>query len=526
MRSDTHMTQTGTVIGTPSYMSPEQAQGHDLSGQSDLYSVGVIAYQYITGELPYQADSSITVAIKHISDPIPTLPAPFQALQAFVNRVLAKAPEDRFPSGTSLVGELNKALAFLTPTTVTEGTTLVVLPKDLSGADFETHTLANPKVASLEASELDETLVTKPDEGSRRNFSNSPAISGASNDTSTSSLTKFQATMKFIFVQINQIRVSFFPDGKSRSVIGLVAVALIAIILGGAYFLKDSSASSALSDSDRILIAQLLVAATKDREAEKFFSPVGDNALEKYRAILELDPGNDLALNGLEAIGSILVKKAETAIDSGQLGEANKILEMTRFLVGDSESASELNNRLRLAEAQAADTVKEALAQARFLQESGQHVQAIDAYQKLAALDGSSQIALGELKELAEKNLREAEILNTAGQLKSSREKLEIANRASESLADLDLANRISDLDKELDIKSKKSLMQTQLSDLLSNAETAIDNQRYSLPSENNAYYFFNQALVIDPENSTAKEGIQRVFSYLEAGRRGSTKAG
>src|SRR5205807_5219260 len=67
------MTETGSIMGTAQYLSPEQAQGHPVSETSDLYSVGVILYELLTGRVPFEAESAVTIALKHVSE-APTPP--------------------------------------------------------------------------------------------------------------------------------------------------------------------------------------------------------------------------------------------------------------------------------------------------------------------------------------------------------------------------------------------------------------------------------------------------------------------
>lgn len=107
------MTKPGLVMGSVYYISPEQAQGHDLHETSDLYSVGVVLYQMITGELPFIGDSPVTVALKHIGDPVPTLDVQAlgvsPALAAIVNKLLQKRPEHRFQSASDVASALREA---------------------------------------------------------------------------------------------------------------------------------------------------------------------------------------------------------------------------------------------------------------------------------------------------------------------------------------------------------------------------------------------------------------------------------
>jgi eukaryotic-like serine/threonine-protein kinase len=107
------LTKPGLVMGSVYYISPEQAQGHDLHETSDLYSLGVVLYQMLTGNLPYSGESPVTVALKHIGDPVPTVPAGrlgvSPALAAIVNRLLQKRPENRFTSAAELATALREA---------------------------------------------------------------------------------------------------------------------------------------------------------------------------------------------------------------------------------------------------------------------------------------------------------------------------------------------------------------------------------------------------------------------------------
>ncbi len=107
------MTKPGMVMGSVFYLSPEQAQGHQLHETSDLYSLGIVLYQMLTGKLPYSGESPVTVALKHISDPVPTLNTDelgvSPALAAIVNRLLQKMPANRFQSASEVAGALRDA---------------------------------------------------------------------------------------------------------------------------------------------------------------------------------------------------------------------------------------------------------------------------------------------------------------------------------------------------------------------------------------------------------------------------------
>jgi hypothetical protein len=98
--TQTSMTGSGSMIGTPYYMSPEQCSGKKISGASDQYSLGIMAFQMLTGQLPFTGDTVIEIVKKHCTDPVPPIsvlrPKIAPELVAVVERALAKAPEERF----------------------------------------------------------------------------------------------------------------------------------------------------------------------------------------------------------------------------------------------------------------------------------------------------------------------------------------------------------------------------------------------------------------------------------------------
>jgi len=102
----THLTATGAVVGTPHYMSPEQAQGKPVDGRADLYSLGIMFYQMLTGKVPYTGDSALSIGIKHIRDPLPKLPEGLSKYQTFLDKLLAKDPADRWQTGADVVRTL------------------------------------------------------------------------------------------------------------------------------------------------------------------------------------------------------------------------------------------------------------------------------------------------------------------------------------------------------------------------------------------------------------------------------------
>jgi eukaryotic-like serine/threonine-protein kinase len=109
------MTETGSIMGTAQYLSPEQAQGHPVDARSDLYSIGVVLYELLTGAPPFEADSAVTIALKQVAeDPLPPRrrnPAVSPALDAVVMRALRKDPAERYQDADAFIAALESAMA-------------------------------------------------------------------------------------------------------------------------------------------------------------------------------------------------------------------------------------------------------------------------------------------------------------------------------------------------------------------------------------------------------------------------------
>ncbi|MCH5672534.1 protein kinase domain-containing protein [Streptomyces gilvus] len=111
----TSMTQTGMVVGTPQYLSPEQALGRGVDARSDLYSVGIMLFQLVTGRLPFEADSPLAIAYAHVQEE-PVAPSSVNralppAVDALVARALKKNPNERFPNAVAMRDECLRVAA-------------------------------------------------------------------------------------------------------------------------------------------------------------------------------------------------------------------------------------------------------------------------------------------------------------------------------------------------------------------------------------------------------------------------------
>jgi len=105
--ANTVYTAAGLIVGSPGYISPEQATGEGTTAQSDLYGLGVVFYEMLVGYPPYRADNSLAVILKHLNDPIPELPDQYRHFQPILNRLLAKKAADRYQNANEFLEAIN-----------------------------------------------------------------------------------------------------------------------------------------------------------------------------------------------------------------------------------------------------------------------------------------------------------------------------------------------------------------------------------------------------------------------------------
>jgi len=143
------------LVGTPAYMSPEQGRGDDLTEESDIYSLGIIAFEMLTGQVPYDAKTPIGIVHKQINDPVPNMSELVDGVpgsaQEVIDRALAKSPEGRFSSAEALVDALRVALTAL------ESTDTIAVPAEESPTIVD-DVLEAPTV-TMKAEEMEQATV-------------------------------------------------------------------------------------------------------------------------------------------------------------------------------------------------------------------------------------------------------------------------------------------------------------------------------------------------------------------------------
>jgi len=145
------LTAPGRVLGTTDYVSPEQALGHEVTEQSDVYSLGIVLFEMLSGDIPFQAESQVGVAMKHVREPIPDVqrlrPEVSSALAAVVDRATSKETANRYATAADMTADLEGVLAIEVARSGEAGGEATTVLRALPGetADFVPVRLRNPR---------------------------------------------------------------------------------------------------------------------------------------------------------------------------------------------------------------------------------------------------------------------------------------------------------------------------------------------------------------------------------------------
>ena len=140
------LTQAGTIIGTPKYMSPEAIKGREPDGRADIYALGIVFYEMLMKTVPYMAADFTALAVKHVQEPIPELPKAYSKYQKFLNKILAKDASDRYQTGREIGRAIKEIQNLVNVSTASEQAT----PRVQQAANHAKPSAGGDKLAEIE----------------------------------------------------------------------------------------------------------------------------------------------------------------------------------------------------------------------------------------------------------------------------------------------------------------------------------------------------------------------------------------
>jgi serine/threonine-protein kinase PpkA len=345
---DTRLTLENTALGSPYYLSPEQAESKSLDGRADIYGLGIILYEMLTGTKPYQGASPIETILAHLTDPLPSLPTELRIYQDLLERMIAKNRDDRFESAGEMVNHI----------------------RELRQAG---------RITARKKSGLTEYLRSHRGLGLYKSIATQ--IIGYPGKTG---LLQNIAIRAVNIVRTAYRKIGRFIIGNTRMrYTGAVAMAvLIAVTLGMLMInpsyqtaRKQSANASTtttnpeltrnfvfagrttpaykriLSNEPEFQFVEYLHLAKQSLDEYRLTTPDKNNAFYFYQLILEQDPDNEEALEGIKQIANIYADMAEKELDIFRYARAKSYINRGLTVDPNNQRLLELDRTEALADA-------------------------------------------------------------------------------------------------------------------------------------------------------------------------------
>ncbi len=345
--TQTRLTQTGMLVGTPTYMSPEQINALEVDGRSDLYSLGVMFYELLTGRPPFQGDTPIAVLMAHLTTPPPPLPTQFAEFQSVLDRMLGKNRDERFAN----LKEFTKALRAIVVNNDRLWERLQADPNQSSSEQLRALGFSVSSSSAFEpaaAAQLSKQRLPQPQRAGVTQVARPPIDAGAATQISNPRQPLAPSALPP-------------PDRKRTGLwIGLVAgAALFAAIVGYVAFRPSADIDPRIRGE---VDARLVVVDRYINEKKLTPPPIGDNALDLLQAVQARAPDYTGTTARASALVAALKAEARARTARGEYLDATGAL-------GFAGSLAPTDNEIKtlLAEIDSARTRSEQVTQARDL---------------------------------------------------------------------------------------------------------------------------------------------------------------
>jgi serine/threonine-protein kinase PpkA len=338
-QSATRLTQTGMLVGTPNYMSPEQISGSDIDGRSDLYSLGIMFYELLSGRTPFNGDTPIAVMMAHLTQPAPPLDAEFAYFQPVLDRMLAKNRDDRYATLNEFVTTLKQRVVasdtLLMRLQLTPGMTASEQLRQLGFTASDPSGSGLRSIGNLSSS----APLPRPQDVAARKSGTAPAPARTPPPTETRKPPPRRPAAATVPPPSRR------PAAQQPPWLWIGA-ALAFVLIAGGVGLWRWQAGSGMSAEERELVGFWIRDAERMAGDSKLVSPPGDNAYEVLQKVLQKDPDNEAAQALLDRIAQAMLREAGEALDKGDFTLARDKADQGLFVRKDDAALAALKQRI------------------------------------------------------------------------------------------------------------------------------------------------------------------------------------
>ncbi|MDH5571659.1 MAG: protein kinase [Gammaproteobacteria bacterium] len=532
---NTSLTLTGKAIGTPYYMSPEQTKGlKDIDPRSDIYSLGVVLFQYLAGYLPYTGASIVAIGIKHISDPVPFLPKGLAVFQPIIDKCMAKQPEQRYQTA----GELFSALDAISDETLDDIDKNAAALKQ-AGQDYNSATLmvddeAEIKPASTSSKVKPRTKAQKKSTEPDSSTGNSKQAIPVIDITNTRDYKKLENRNRVILL-ILLLCITTLAYYQQKEILSFWQVKLEPVARQILTRIENLPITSQVPVNTTNDVEQNVAAKINNTAVQQTITPVSDTEqrikneneqiillrdnlnthpdnitkiVQIYRNALKINPDEIEAQDGLIALQQWLYNNINDNLKNNT-SRARQLLDLLKENYPQevsTENYQQYEHALNKIE-----NVQTHLKMARVFINTGSFIKpeeanAIKEINAVLKIDPDNETAITLIQEITQKYIEQAKQQQSSGEiavaLQTTQTGLAISNNDPTLLS----------LQKELSALVKK---QQRIQTLLTQAKNQLKSGNLIDPGDNNAYHTYKSILSLQKNNATAENGLKIIESQL-----------